>query len=629
MVHEVHQGEGCEQGDALSPALFCLCLLRALRMAGTELLPHEILLAYLDDVYAVTSRDRARELFDILSRHVFVESGIRTHLGKTQCWSKAGGVAPEGIDHLDTPGDDPVWKGDLPDDKNGIIILGAPLGKPEFVRAQGAKRMDEERRFLDVLPTLPDLQCAWLLLYFCAVPRAIHMLRSVPPEQVLEYAAEHDEAIWRTVVLLLGVVQSVANTSHFIGQLPCRLGGLGLRSAVRTAPAAYWSAWADALPVLARRFPEVARRYQALSDSEADMIPDCLSAVSDARRALHEIGFPLPSFLEILAGARPPVPPGGIEADPGEWRHGWQFYTSDALELHFRSEILMPQLDPASQALLRSQSGRQAGRAFTALPSDATTTLAADRFRVALCRRLRLPIVLAARLCEGCGQALDCYGDHYSSCMRSGRVQARARPLERIWERVLKEAGATTYFQKLLRETTLPVNPTDLRRIDVLAMGLPCFYGRAIFCDVTVRSPLSAAGAPHGRAATEDGYVLGRALQDKQRTYDDIVVHSATELQVLAAEIGGRWNRSALSFVSILSRYKVSNVAPLLKRSAQLAWESRWWSMLGCGVQDALAASLLAAGGPSLALDAAADSAPELGELLDAQRWSLEGMGEA
>ena len=51
--------------------------------------------------------------------------------------------------------------------------------------------------------------------------------------------------------------------------------------------------------------------------------------------------------------------------------------------------------------------------------------------------------------------------------------------------------------------------------------------------------------------------------------------------------------------------------------------------MLGCGVQDALAASLLAAGGPSLALDAAADSAPELGELLDAQRWSLEGMGEA
>ena len=172
-------------------------------------------------------------------------------------------------------------------------------------------------------------------------------------------------------------------------------------------------------------------------------------------------------------------------------------------------------------------------------------------------------------------------------------------------------------------------NPTDLRRIDVLAMGLPCFYGRAIFCDVTVRSPLSAAGAPHGRAATEDGYVLGRALQDKQRTYDDIVVHSATELQVLAAEIGGRWNRSALSFVSILSRYKVSNVAPLLKRSAQLAWESRWWSMLGCGVQDALAASLLAAGGHSLALDAAADSAPELGELLDAQRWWLEGMREA
>ena len=38
------------------------------------------------------------------------------------------------------------------------------------------------------------------------------------------------------------------------------LGGLGLRSAVRTAPAAFWASWADALPMLSSRLPELTIR---------------------------------------------------------------------------------------------------------------------------------------------------------------------------------------------------------------------------------------------------------------------------------------------------------------------------------------------------------------------------------
>ena len=65
-------------------------------------------------------------------------------------------------------------------------------------------------------------------------------------------------------------------------------------------------------------------------------------------------------------------------------------------------------------------------------------------------------------------------------------------------------------------------------------------------------------------------------------------------------------------------------MSPLLRRSVRLAWIDRWASMLGIAVQDALAASLLAASGRQLVLDQSAAPVPELDHLLDGQRWALE-----
>ena len=125
----------------------------------------------------------------------------------------------------------------------GMIVLGVPLGCEEFVHAKGQKRLTEEQQLLSVLPHLPDLQCAWLLLYFSAVPRANHLLRAVPPTLVHRYALEHDKAVWETLLALLNQQPNdnlEANKRR--AQLPCRLGSLGLRCSTRTAPAAYWAA---------------------------------------------------------------------------------------------------------------------------------------------------------------------------------------------------------------------------------------------------------------------------------------------------------------------------------------------------------------------------------------------------
>ena len=142
-------------------------------------------------------------------------------------------------------------------------MLGTPLGSAEFVAEHVRARILEEQRLWDAILNVPDLQCAWLLLLFCAGPRCNHLLRTLPPSQSATYAAAHDEGMattaWNLLGLGAGTSEAMTVAQDLLG-LPLRCGGVGLRSASRTAPAAYWASWADALPMISARTPGVARR---------------------------------------------------------------------------------------------------------------------------------------------------------------------------------------------------------------------------------------------------------------------------------------------------------------------------------------------------------------------------------
>ena len=243
---DVHQAEGCEQGDPLAPALFALGQHGALARAAGDLDPADKLLAFLDDLYVITVASRARPALDTVTGAVEEHCGIASNLGKTRGLGGSEGPAPPGLAEL---GPD-VWRGDR--HERGMVVLGSPVGHTDFVHAWAVRRLLEEQQLLQQLPQLPDLQCSWLLLALCASPRANHALRTVPPTAIASYAAGHDDAIWHTLLDCLGGEAGAppedAHLARATAFLPAALGGLGLQSATRSAPAACWAAWADALP---------------------------------------------------------------------------------------------------------------------------------------------------------------------------------------------------------------------------------------------------------------------------------------------------------------------------------------------------------------------------------------------
>ena len=126
---QIQQGEGCEQGDPLAPALFALGQHDALHRAATTLRPDESLLAFLDDLYITTTPPRARTSLDTTVEAVADHCGIGSNLGKTRVMGAREGPPPPGIAELG----DEVWRGDLRSDQRGIVVLGTPVGHPDFI----------------------------------------------------------------------------------------------------------------------------------------------------------------------------------------------------------------------------------------------------------------------------------------------------------------------------------------------------------------------------------------------------------------------------------------------------------------------------------------------------------------
>ena len=309
-VHTIPQGEGGEQGDPLMPLLFSVGQHSSLEAVGAQLRRGEHLLAFLDDIHMVTRPERVGAVHACLGDELQTRASIRIHGGKTKIWNQAGERPPicdvlERIAQQNNPRAR-VWRGsEVPTAQQGIKVLGTPLGHPDFVRQHLRDVSEEHERFLTRIPLVRDVQSAWLLLLHCAQARANFLLRAVRPEAVEEFATRHDRGLWWCLAQILGVnLEQCEVGMQEAATFPLVLGGLGLRSAIRTRYSAFWASWADCIPMVGARHPEVAA--QLVVQLEGHPATPCLGAAAAAARALTGImNFEPPSWRSVLLGARP------------------------------------------------------------------------------------------------------------------------------------------------------------------------------------------------------------------------------------------------------------------------------------------------------------------------------------
>ena len=133
--------------------------------------------------------------------------------------------------------------------------------------------------------------------------------------------------------------------------MPMRLGELGLRSAARMAPAAFWASWTNKVTV---------------ELTNGQNLDGCVHELAVAPEQLDRRGFvDRPVWADLQREA-----PVAVSVEPGEWQHGWQHHASSSSEHHYRETVMFAQSCASDMAYLRSHSGPGAGDVFHGSPSS-------------------------------------------------------------------------------------------------------------------------------------------------------------------------------------------------------------------------------------------------------------------
>ena len=327
-----------------------------------------------------------------------------------------------------------VWRGsDIPTADQGIKVLGTPFGHPDYVARHLQSVEQEQQVLLDRIPSIFDVQSAWLLLLHCASARANYQLRTVRPSAVEGFARAHDAGLWQCLSNILRIDPDA--TVRDAACMPLSLGGVGLRSAYRTRVPAFWVSWSDCLPMIQARNPDVAAAL--VNELEGfPPTPTLGEAASSARELVGIQGFEPPLWRSLAAGERPPDRE-PEELEPGTVKQGWQHEASSRVERRHLEEELFPRMGDASRALIRSQAGPGAGLALSTSP---------------LC----FPLPLTARNCR-CGHHLDVFGHHRAACARAGVLSRRGYAIESVMARVCREAGGRVTTNVAVRDLDLEI----------------------------------------------------------------------------------------------------------------------------------------------------------------------------
>ena len=141
---------------------------------------------------------------------------------------------------LITPALDPLGLGIPRVHESGIILLGSPIGPPQFVNGKIREKIQSVKDLTKLLPLIKDPHLEYVLLRSCfSLPKIVFLLRSTEPSNHQELWSDFDDLIRDSLNQILG--SGITNLQWAQAQLPVSMGGLGFRSAVEHSAGAYVS----------------------------------------------------------------------------------------------------------------------------------------------------------------------------------------------------------------------------------------------------------------------------------------------------------------------------------------------------------------------------------------------------
>ena len=384
------------------------------------------------------------------SRSFGANGRVQLHQGKTKVWNKSG-RPPEDVRTL---GSD-AWQ------PTGIRVLGTPIGTAQFVVEAMEARIAEER-------------CLWEAITFSTRSPVLGRFWSRAPthERTTHCALclrtpRNSAAAVFHMPASCASAQPAHSLGHTCGARTCQSGrhppnenGLFGLEAQRCSMQASWASWADALPMIGERNPEIAAMALRSVEGEPPQ-QGCLADLQQATFRLDRERFWWrPTWQALLGGGEHP------------WR-------ASVVDTHFKKRSILSFRAAAGQAHLHSHSGANANAASAHAPTAPEHTIPPYLFRVLLLERLQLPLPVSEAKCNGCHAPLDVLGRHKASCTVLGRIGKRATPIERTVARICREARARVRFNAFLKDMNINVGAADERRIVVFAQDLPSFGVRS------------------------------------------------------------------------------------------------------------------------------------------------------
>ena len=438
--------------------------------------------------------------------------------------------------------------------REGILVLGAPLGSNEFISEELGKINEKHFPLLKALIPFSRsdhsaVQKACLILRYCAAPRLTYWLRQQTQRGIATEAAEqHDQAIIKTQQEILSAPQLPQHAIHQL-QLPLRLGGHGLISAAKIQDCAFLGSVAITAKDIWERFSGSA--WMPQGGEAAFLSLPWLASAASSQISLNSTlpNTTIPTIPQLLTRTDLTL----------------QRRLSHAIHERDR-KTLYDSLPPGGRqrAVLLSTAGPSAHGWLSAIPSEPRKTLNNLQYRTAcfLTLGLALPQSATANNCI-CGARLDSHGDHFFCCHRGPERNIRHDILVGLFRKLLAEVGVRAHMEMPLQAINIAPPNAASQRMDLYCV-LDDGVGHCL--DVTVTHPArpdQPFPSPSRRTWDRENHTNGewpggqaaaKAEQAKRRTYEAAVRNAGHRLIPLAAETFGRWGKDTQDFLRLLAR---------------------------------------------------------------------------